>query len=146
MTSQYHNLRNEKLLLQRDSSISPTEKHQRITEIDRNLEALGGTDRYQQASIISTSHFKTSRWVISTLESKLNMKPDAKDKKLNAFEVGAINIQLQQCTWLRVRAIDVNSQHPLIEERDFFSVEPEGNYDVVVCSMVGHINTFLHDS
>jgi 25S rRNA (adenine2142-N1)-methyltransferase len=73
------------------------------------------------------------------------MKPDAKDEKLNAFEVGAINIQLQQCPWLQVRAIDVNSQHPLIEERDFFTVEPEGIYDVVVCSMVGHVNGFLHD-
>jgi len=52
------------------------------------------------------------------------------------LEVGAINIQLQQCSWLRVRAIDLHSQHPNIETCDFFAIPPAAGYDVVVCSMV----------
>ena len=41
---------------QKEESIS-----RRITELEDRLENIGGIDKYQQASIISTSHFKTSR-------------------------------------------------------------------------------------
>lgn len=46
-------------------------------------------------------------------------------------QVGAINTRLLDVPWLDVRAIDLKSQHPRIEERDFFSLEPAGEYDVV---------------
>lgn len=48
-------------------------------------------------------------------------------------QVGAINTRLLDVPWLDVRAIDLKSQHPRIEERDFFSLKPSGEYDVV-CS------------
>jgi hypothetical protein len=101
------------------------------------MEEIGGTNRYQQASIISTQHFKTSKWVASTLTKLYG--PEVTKKKLKVLEVGAINTQLQQYNWMEVRAIDLNSQHPSIEECDFFSVEPEGRYEVVVSSMVSHL-------
>lgn len=46
-------------------------------------------------------------------------------------KVGAINTRLLDVPWLDVRAIDLKSQHPRIEERDFFSLKPSGEYDVV---------------
>lgn len=46
-------------------------------------------------------------------------------------QVGAINTRLLDVPWLDVRAIDLKSQHPRIEERDFFSLKPAGEYDVV---------------
>lgn len=52
---------------------------------------------------------------------------------LLAPQVGAINTRLLDVPWLDVRAIDLKSQHPRIQERDFFSLETSGEYDVV-CS------------
>lgn len=103
------------------------------------MEQNGGVDYYQEASIISTTHFKTSRWVVRSLqEQPLNRKPTVKGGKLYTLEVGAINTQLQQCPWLRVRAIDLNSQDRLIEKQDMLTL-PEttfGKFDVVLSSMV----------
>ncbi len=134
VTSKYHSIRNEQVQVNKNTELSSEAKAQRLKSLDLELDKIGGTNRYQQASIISTQFFKTSKWVLQTLES-LDVK-SSPAHKLNVLEVGAINIQLKQCGWLNVRAIDVNSQHPLIEECDFFNVLPEANYDVVVCSMV----------
>ena len=48
-----------------------------------------------------------------------------------SIQVGAINTRLLDVPWLGVRAIDLKSQHPRIEERDFFSLKPSEEYDVV---------------
>lgn len=162
VTSQYHNIRNEMAAIDKDQMISADEKQEKQVHLNERLEAIGGVKKYQQASIISTSHFRTSRWVISTLEqlgcrkklsagaevpsliadgdikSSSKKRSSASARKLNVLEVGAINVQLQQCDWLAVRAIDVNSQHPLIEECDFFDITPSESFDAVVCSMVCH--------
>lgn len=88
--------------------------------------------------------------MISSLR-QLGIYNEKNREKLNTLEIGAINIQLQRYSGLRVRAIDINSQvllrhsilspnmwqHPSIEELDFFELIPEGNYDLIVCSMVG---------
>jgi 25S rRNA (adenine2142-N1)-methyltransferase len=161
VTSQYHNIRNEMAAVDKDKMITADEKQEKQVHLNERLEAIGGVNKYQQASIISTSHFRTSRWVISTLEqlgcrkklyagaevislteddddskSSSKKRSSASARKLNVLEVGAINVQLQQCDWLAVRAIDVNSQHPLIEECDFFDITPSESFDAVVCSMV----------
>jgi 25S rRNA (adenine2142-N1)-methyltransferase len=134
ITSQYHVIQNERSLVTQDGTLTEKEREQKLQSLEKQMEDMGGTNRYQQASIISTQHFKTSKWVASTL-TKLYGQEVTK-KKLKVLEVGAINTQLQQYNWMEVRAIDLNSQHPSIEECDFFTVEPEGQYEVVVCSMV----------
>ena len=133
ITSKYHVIQNEKSLIAKETDLSEAAKQKKINALDEQMAELGGTNRYQQASIISTQHFKTSKWVASTLEK---LQKHHKTNKLNVLEVGAINIQLQQYNWMNVRAIDLNSQNPQIEECDFFTVEPLRQYDVVVCSMV----------
>lgn len=141
ITSQYHVIQNEKSLIAKETSLNEKEKQQRLAALDAKMDEIGGTNAYQQASIISTQHFKTSKWVAGTLH-KLGRQPhtqnrsDGSTTKLNVLEVGAINTQLQQYNWMNVRSIDLNSQHPTIEECDFFTVEPLCQYDVVVCSMV----------
>lgn len=47
------------------------------------------------------------------------------------MQVGAINTRLLDVPWLDVRAIDLKSQHERIEERDFFSLQPAKEFDVV---------------
>lgn len=137
VTSEYHEIQNELEIVKNSDDISKEEKKIRRDELEKRLESIGGTHAYQLASVISTSHFKTSRWVISTIES-LGLRPKAEEKnKVDVLEIGAINTQLHHCKWLNVRAIDINSQHPLIEEKNFFNLHPEKDlYDIVVCSMV----------
>lgn len=81
--------------------------------------------------------FQTSKWFLQSVRA---LRPDWRsltgDKRLRLLEVGAINTQLLRCPWLLVRAIDLNSQHPDIEEMDFFDLLPEPVYDFVVSSMV----------
>ena len=169
VTSQYHNIRNEMAAVDKDKMITADEKQEKQVHLNERLEAIGGVNKYQQASIISTSHFRTSRWVISTLEqlgcrkklstgaevtsvsedgddikSSSKKRSSVSARKLNVLEVGAINVQLQQCDWLAVRAIDVNSQHPLIEECDFFDITPSESFDAVVCSMVSQSVSYFH--
>lgn len=141
ITGKYHVIQNEieqidKRKLNKKSL--PNDENRRI-ELVAEMEKNGGVDFYQKASIISTEHFKTSRWVIRSLqEEPLNRKPINKGEKLYVLEVGAINIQLQQCPWLKVRAIDLNSQHKLIETQDMLTL-PESTFfqfDAIVSSMV----------
>eukprot|EP01038_Epipyxis_sp_PR26KG_P005063 gene5063-7067_t len=156
ITSQYHNIRNEKFAItstniDNDGSKSNDINSNRIKELENKMENIGGIEKYQQASIISTNHFKTSRWVLKTLREllpnhiqnnnndvtiEMNQVKSKSNNKISLFEVGAINTQLQQSPWLNVRAIDLHSTNPMIEECDFFDVIPEFNYDAVVCSMV----------
>lgn len=138
ITSQFHVLQKQrqKILAMEKGQ----EQNRKLQQLEEELKSLGGIDRYQQASVISTQHFKTSKWVIQALRRFGKLPSDSKPKTL---EVGAINDQLCTSPLLDVRAIDINSQLPCIEERDFFTVEPEHSYDVVVCSMVWLFSTLM---
>jgi len=85
---------------------------------------------------VTTSRSRhTSKWVFSKLTS-LGMRPARGKQPLELLEVGAVNTQLLSVPWLAVRAIDLKSCHPRIEEKNFFDLRPEYNYGAVVCSMV----------
>ena len=128
VTSKYHEL-NAKL----KTSLTKEEK----VAIKDEIKALGGIDKYQQASVISTQFFNTSKFIIKTLRQFINNNSvRTKTNVPNVLEVGAINTVLKKCTSFKVRAIDIHSQHTLIEELDFFDLPPERDYDAVVCSMV----------
>ena len=90
---------------------------------------------YQSASIVSTSAFSTSRWVVQQLRELRGVGPGCDDPP-RVLEVGAINDQLLSTPWLNVRALDLMSRHPKIEERDFFTVPPAQHFHVLVNSMV----------
>jgi 25S rRNA (adenine2142-N1)-methyltransferase len=179
VTSRYHSIRNELELINnnksgkgidnRDTRDTETDGKDtldmitstKVAALEKELEDIGGTNRYQEASIVSTQHFKTSRWVLSTIESLMGRKPtnntddtnrgattktESAERwtehkpniadKYHALEIGAINIQLQQCPWLDTDSIDVNSQHPLIKEINFFDLPLTFEYDICISSMV----------
>jgi 25S rRNA (adenine2142-N1)-methyltransferase len=104
-------------------------------EIEKEIEDMGGRRAYQDASILSTSMHKTSRWVFQLL-TKFLLRPAKGQPALKLLEVGAINTQLVACPWMEVDAIDLNSVDPKIRQIDFFDLEPHGQHDVVVSSMV----------
>ena len=62
ITSNYHLIQSEISQLKEKG-----EEGIRLAELEGALEENGGINRYQQASVISTSHFKTSRWIIRSL-------------------------------------------------------------------------------
>jgi len=99
------------------------------------LDEIGGRKAYQEASVISTKHFRSSKFVFQTL-TKLGMRPKKGEPPLPLLEVGAINRQLLSCPWLQTRAIDLMQRDEGIECIDFFDITPEQKYRVLVCSMV----------
>ena len=123
---------------------------------EKEIEKIGGRQAYQAASVLSVKHFSTSKWVLSSLRKLgfLKMGRQDNNKSLSLLEIGAINNELIEAgirskidsnkTRINVRAIDVQSQHPGIEEMDFFNLpDPHHEkksdnvvFDVIVCSMV----------
>mmetsp|Transcript_6205 Transcript_6205/g.21810 ORF Transcript_6205/g.21810 Transcript_6205/m.21810 type:complete len:267 (+) Transcript_6205:90-890(+) len=99
------------------------------------IAALGGRDAYQQASILTTARHRTAKWAFAQLTA-LGMRPGRGEPPLRTLEVGAVNTQLLSVPWLDVRAVDLRSQHPRIEQADFFHLAPGGEFRVVVSSMV----------
>ena len=105
-------------------------------EVQQQLDALGGREAYQEASQLTTSRFRTSRWVFSRL-TKHGFRPRPGQPPLDVLEIGAVNLDLSSVPrWLHTRAIDLRSTHPRIEQRDFLTLVPASAYDVVVCCMV----------
>jgi len=145
LTSQYHEINNEVAQIDYElhklsSSSLVSQKHaleSRRKELLSKLEDNGGVHRYQQASVVSTEYFKTSRFVVRTLQH-LGYIPTKGGHRLRTLEVGAINTQLQECPFLSIRAIDLHSQHPSIETKDFNTLHHSTffSFDVVVSSMV----------
>lgn len=135
MTTDFHRLTHELDGVKKDARLGADERRTRVAELTARIDAIGGRAAYQDASILSTSFHRTSKWVFQLL-TRLGRRPQAKQPPLRLLEVGAINTQLLSCPWLDVRAIDLNSRHDKIEQCDFFSLSPEGEFQVIVSSMV----------
>jgi len=116
------------------SAAARAEARARLEALGAEEARLGGRRAYQEASMVSTSHFSTSRWAVGELQARGFKR--AGGFRAQVLEVGAINVELLACSWLDVRAIDLRSVDPRIETADFFRVPAEGTYDAVVCSMV----------
>ena len=112
-----------------------------ITNNKNKYKVIINRDTYQkasQAALRRTSHVR--KFVYSTLTA-LNKRPKKGDKKkvLNGLEVGAVTTEFccQSPSWIRFRSIDLNSQHPKIEKRDFFALKvKEDEFDCILNSMV----------
>eukprot|EP00193_Tetraselmis_chui_P006789 CAMPEP_0177758208 /NCGR_PEP_ID=MMETSP0491_2-20121128/4062_1 /TAXON_ID=63592 /ORGANISM="Tetraselmis chuii, Strain PLY429" /LENGTH=261 /DNA_ID=CAMNT_0019273927 /DNA_START=106 /DNA_END=890 /DNA_ORIENTATION=+ len=113
-----------------------TGKSDKAASIQKELDNLGGRGAYQEASVLATSRSRhTSKWVFSEL-TRLAHRPGKGEPALRVLEVGAVNTQICSIPWMDVHAIDINSCNPRIKQIDFFDLVPNGEYFVVVCSMV----------
>ncbi|EQC33321.1 hypothetical protein SDRG_09299 [Saprolegnia diclina VS20] len=133
ITTEFHRVTHELNRLQ-DAAKDEVAKA-RHAELEQRLKDLGGRQVYQDASILSTSFHRTSKWVFSLL-TKFGLRPGKKQPPLDVLEVGAINTQLLVCPWLNVQAIDLIARHAKIQQLDFFDVPFTKTFDVVVSSMV----------
>eukprot|EP01104_Vermistella_antarctica_P016405 TRINITY_DN5574_c0_g1_i1.p1 TRINITY_DN5574_c0_g1~~TRINITY_DN5574_c0_g1_i1.p1 ORF type:complete len:331 (+),score=80.28 TRINITY_DN5574_c0_g1_i1:376-1368(+) len=121
-----------------DAAVVDKEKEElreRLASIEKSIDELGGLEAYQDASILSTSLYRTSRWVFQMLHAH-NLRPSKGQAPLVTVEIGAINTQLLSSPFLDVTAIDVMSRHPKIKQLDYFEMPFEQLFDVVVCSLV----------
>lgn len=125
-TTRFHNL-----TCKLEQAKEPVE----IARLQMELGQLGGRDEYQQASKLTTSRHRTARYVFATL-TRLGLRPHRGQRPLTLLEIGAVNLDLVSTPWLATRAIDVRSQHPRIEQVDFFALPQRRDFDVVVCAMV----------
>lgn len=135
VTSRFHALTQEEARVRANASLSRAEREAKLSEVQRELAEMGGREAYQDASLATTSEFRTSRFVFQQI-TRLGLRPASGEAPLRVFEVGAINPQLLVCPWLKVRAIDLISRDRRIEEVDFFAVPPAAAFDAVVCAMV----------
>ncbi len=140
VTTQYHSIT-------RKMSSATTEAE--LAACREELSTIGGVAAYQQASALSTTLFSTSKWVARALRAVVTKS--AAHKRAGrpvprVLEIGAINTQLLDTPGLSVRAIDLHSSDPRIEQCDFLQLPHGGEldeatgaaraYDAVVCSMV----------
>ena len=95
ITTEYHRKVNEIFKLKQQQRQEPTKQstpeQDRIEELERQLAQSGGINRYQQASITSTSHFKTSRWVIRSLDQLDLLRRGKERGKLNVVVVHVLH-------------------------------------------------------
>ena len=78
VTSQFHQLQNEigKLkenLGDKGDDVEKSENMKKVKILEERIEDIGGRDRYQQASVVTTSHHSTSKWVVSGMISLIFM-------------------------------------------------------------------------
>jgi 25S rRNA (adenine2142-N1)-methyltransferase len=135
VTTEYHRI---------TEGLHQAKSRQEQAKLAAELDALGGVDAYQRASVFNTSLHSTSRWVVKRLRMREFLGHGCDEPR--ALEIGAINTQLVTTPGLLVRAIDLNSQDPRIEQQDFMQLPHGGEldastgvsrtYDVLVCSMV----------
>ncbi len=135
MTSEFHRIHRELDKTATCSAGQIKRAHPERAKLERQLYAIGGRQAYQEASVLTTTRHRTCKWVFSVL-TKQGLRPERSQPALKLLEVGAVNTQFLSVPWLDVRAIDIKSQHPRIEQIDFFSIVPDSSYDAVVLSMV----------
>jgi len=125
VTSMYHSINQSSALIEKDETLTGEEKEQQLSILQTKLKDMGGIEKYQEASFISTQHFQTSKWIVQQLRRLERLIPK---QKLKTLEIGAINAQLSNSPHLQVRAIDINSRLPCVEECNFFDVPPKQDH------------------
>ena len=137
VTSRFHQLTHEIHRLEKSASKGD---RKRLEELRAELDSMGGREAYQEASIISTQHCSSSKWVLKVLRRRGHLDGKASSSTVSVLEVGAINTELLDTAGLAVRAIDLNASNPRIEERDFFLMAEDfragTRFTHIVCSMV----------
>jgi 25S rRNA (adenine2142-N1)-methyltransferase len=149
--SAYHVLMKKREQVRANKSVSEAARATLLEKVDGEVQALGGIERYQQASMYGAStsenvQFNASLWVTTELKKKCG-----ETQKLRVLDVGAIDDQYQSYKeWLDVTSIDINPQNPSVMRYDFFDFAVDymtgcpslprgggnGPYDAVVLSLV----------
>jgi len=143
----YHCLLKEQAKLEalpaRDAQTS-----QRLDDIKREIDQLGGLEFYQQMSVIGQgkdrgggSEKVAISWLTETYKPTSEHERGAPKLMLNLLEVGALKPDnYKSCrSWIKTTSLDLHSRHPSILEQDFLLMDETENHekwDVISLSLV----------
>lgn len=137
----YHTLNKRLEQNARNESLTDKERQRECEKIEAEQLALGGIERYQQASMYGAkfNKFNCAKWVEPLLRERFFGKDD---KRPRILDVGAIDNQYQDYNWFDAVAIDLNSQHPSVQKANFFDygrkhiLQAEKPFDALILSLV----------
>ncbi len=113
--------------------------------IDAEIEALGGIESYQEASLQGQRHDRggdSSRVLMQWLQPCLSAQPADSGRRLRMLEIGALSTQnaCSKSGHLDIERIDLNSQGEGILQQDFMERPlPQGEserFDIISLSLV----------
>lgn len=139
LIARFHTLNKDLALAEASSSLASSDMAAKRREIEQQLEALGGIEAYQQASLLGEQHhagFDASQWVTADLK---RCRGPPSSGKIQLLDVGAIvNHYSKHRSWIDCQALDLNSMDPEVVKMDFFDFAPhcDAVFDVVVLSLV----------
>ncbi|KAI8878662.1 hypothetical protein K501DRAFT_195313 [Backusella circina FSU 941] len=135
----FHVLNKELAKLKND----PTNTSQQEKTILAEMESMGGLDWYQKASQLGQSKTRggdSSKWLVQTLKSHCQSALDASVKPLKILDIGAVapDNYKPYASWMEAKPIDLNPQHPDIQQQDFLKmkVPNDDKFDIVCLSLV----------
>jgi len=150
----YHTLNKRLEQNARDDSIDSQERKLKAEKIRQEQQAMGGIEKYQQASMYGakSSKFVCAHWVEPLLKEHIlissSTDPASGTKtrvRPRILDVGAIDNQYLQYDWFDAVPIDLNAQHKSVVQADFFDYahahiekhQKEHNpFDAIVLSLV----------
>jgi 25S rRNA (adenine2142-N1)-methyltransferase len=125
----YHTLNKRLEQNARDDGIDCQQRKQNAEKIRLEQQAMGGIEKYQQASMYGakSSKFVCAHWVEPLLKEHI-FTPSTTDplNKIDTairpriLDVGAIDNQYLQYDWFDAVPIDLNAQHKSVVQADFF--------------------------
>ncbi|KAI9282660.1 putative methyltransferase-domain-containing protein [Sporodiniella umbellata] len=122
---------------------SPETSKQKEIEILKEMESLGGLDWYQKASQLGQSKARggdSSKWLIQTLKAHCKEATESVEKPIRVLDVGAVAPDnYRSYSWITAKPIDLNPQHPDIQQQDFLKMVPPSEtdkFDIVCLSLV----------
>eukprot|EP00762_Andalucia_godoyi_P006262 ANDGO_05939.mRNA.1 25S rRNA adenine-N(1) methyltransferase len=147
LISRFHTLNKDIGLLRASGSISESEKREKISGLERQLDDLGGLEKYQRASLFGEMgyqhRFNSAKWVVKDLcarERRPSKQASGMQAKLSLLDVGAItNHYRPYQSWILPTSIDLHSFDPDVIQIDFFEFAKcydDDPFDVVVLSLV----------
>lgn len=116
-----------------------------VATIKAEIEALGGLEGYQQASLQGQREDRggdSSRVLMQWLQQGLTSHKDASGRPLRMLEVGALSIQnaCSQSGHFDIQRIDLNSQGEGISQQDFMErplpKDDSERFDIISLSLV----------
>jgi 25S rRNA (adenine2142-N1)-methyltransferase len=151
LISKFHVLNKEKDRLKQQPP--STEVLERLNQIDKEMEHMGGLDAYQKASLLGQDKRRggdSSKWFIKQLLSMKKPEHFKSDKNYIAgkpsppetyslLDVGAVSGSnyIKEGKWIKTKAIDLNPQDSLVEKADFFEFPiPQEKYQILCLSLV----------
>jgi 25S rRNA (adenine2142-N1)-methyltransferase len=136
----FHVLNKELAKLKGDPNSSL--RQQKEKSILSEMESMGGLDWYQKASQLGQSKTRggdSSKWLIQTLKAHCQDALDAAAKPLKRLDIGAVapDNYKAYASWIHAKPIDLNPQHPDIQQQDFLKMKvPDEKFDIVCLSLV----------